>query len=54
VRALANYVIVMKNGKIVEEGPSKQIFDAPREAYTKALLAAAFNLEVAAQGAVAQ
>jgi microcin C transport system ATP-binding protein len=54
VRALANYVIVIKNGKIVEEGPSKLIFDTPREAYTKALLAAAFNLEVAPHGAVAQ
>ncbi len=47
VRALSNYVIVMRNGKIVEEGLSEQIFSAPREDYTKALLAAAFNLEVA-------
>jgi microcin C transport system ATP-binding protein len=54
VRALANYVIVMKNGRIVEEGPAQTIFDAPREAYTKALLAAAFNLAVAGHGAAAQ
>jgi microcin C transport system ATP-binding protein len=47
VRALSNYVIVMRNGVIVEEGPSSQIFSAPREDYTKALLAAALNLEVA-------
>ncbi len=53
VRALANYVIVMKNGRIVEEGPSQAIFDAPREPYTKALLAAAFNLAVAGREAVA-
>src|SRR5262245_21690102 len=44
VRALSNYVVVMKNGKVVEEGPSAQIFASPREAYTKALLAAAFDL----------
>jgi microcin C transport system ATP-binding protein len=47
VRALCNYVIVMRNGKVVEEGPADQIFDHPRETYTQALLAAAFNLEVA-------
>jgi microcin C transport system ATP-binding protein len=47
VRALSNYVIVMRNGRIVEEGPSAQIFDHPREEYTKTLLAAAFNLTVA-------
>ncbi len=52
VRALSNYVIVMRNGKVVEEGPSAQIFETPREDYTKALLAAAFNLEVAKAEAV--
>ena len=46
VRALSNYVIVMRNGVIVEQGPSQQIFNAPETDYTKALLAAAFNLEV--------
>jgi microcin C transport system ATP-binding protein len=50
VRALSNYVVVMKSGKVVEEGPSEQVFSNPREAYTKALLAAAFDLTVA-QGA---
>jgi microcin C transport system ATP-binding protein len=43
----------MKNGKVVEEGPSAQIFASPREAYTKALLAAAFDLTVAQRAAVA-
>ena len=52
VRALSNYVIVMRNGKIVEQGPAQQIFDAPQEDYTKALLAAAFKLEVAKPEAV--
>jgi len=46
VRALSNHVIVMRNGKVVEEGPSERIFTAPETDYTKALLAAAFNLEV--------
>jgi microcin C transport system ATP-binding protein len=50
VRALSNYVVVMKNGKVVEEGPSEEVFGNAREAYTKALLAAAFDLTVA-QGA---
>ncbi len=50
VRALSNYVVVMQSGKVVEEGPSDQVFTSPREAYTKALLAAAFDLTVA-QGA---
>ena len=53
VRALSNYVVVMRNGKVVEEGPSAQVFSNPREAYTKALLAAAFDLAVARQAAVA-
>jgi microcin C transport system ATP-binding protein len=35
----------MRNGKVVEEGPSERIFTAPESDYTKALLAAAFNLE---------
>ncbi|MGE0854458.1 MAG: ABC transporter ATP-binding protein [Hyphomicrobiaceae bacterium] len=46
VRALSNYVIVMRNGKVVEEGPSEQVFTAPREEYTRALLAAAFDVAV--------
>jgi microcin C transport system ATP-binding protein len=52
VRALSNYVVVMKNGKVVEEGPSAQIFASPNDAYTKALLAAAFDLTVAQRAAV--
>ncbi|HWK39217.1 MAG TPA: ABC transporter ATP-binding protein [Hyphomicrobium sp.] len=46
IRALCNYVIVMRNGKVVEEGPAADVFTHPREDYTKALLAAAFNLTV--------
>jgi microcin C transport system ATP-binding protein len=46
VRALSNYVIVLKSGKVVEEGPADALFAAPKAAYTKALLAAAFDLAV--------
>jgi microcin C transport system ATP-binding protein len=45
VRALADELIVMKDGKVVEQGPAAQIFDNPAEEYTKALMAAAFNIE---------
>ncbi|MDT3376403.1 ABC transporter ATP-binding protein [Labrys neptuniae] len=45
VRALSDYVVVMKEGRIVEEGPTAQIFDAPREAYTRTLMAAALGKE---------
>lgn len=47
VRALSNEVIVMRRGKMVEGGTVDEIFDAPKEDYTKALMAAALNLEVA-------
>jgi microcin C transport system ATP-binding protein len=53
VRALSNHVIVMKDGKVVEEGASRDVFERPREAYTQALLAAALNLEVRHAGATA-
>jgi microcin C transport system ATP-binding protein len=53
VRALSNYVVVLKNGKVIEEGPSGEVFANPREMYTKALLAAAFDLTVAHRAAVA-
>ncbi len=43
VRALSDYIVVMKSGKIVEEGSTDQIFDAPRESYTRELMAAAFG-----------
>lgn len=44
VRAMADYVMVMKSGKVVEEGPTTAIFDNPKEEYTKALMAAAYDL----------
>ena len=45
VRTLADEVIVMRDGKVVEHGPAGQIFEAPKEPYTQALMKAAFDLE---------
>jgi microcin C transport system ATP-binding protein len=53
IRALCNYVIVMRNGKVVEEGPAVEVFSNPKEDYTKALLAAAFNISVLHKSALA-
>ncbi len=52
VRALANEVIVMRNGQIVEHGPAEQIFEHPRTDYTRALIAAAFDIATAPVGVV--
>ncbi|KAB2941777.1 ABC transporter ATP-binding protein [Hyphomicrobium sp.] len=53
IRALCNYVIVMRNGKVVEEGAAAEVFSRPKEDYTKALLAAAFDIKVAHKSALA-
>jgi microcin C transport system ATP-binding protein len=50
VRAMSHQVIVMRNGSVVETGDAKQVFENPREDYTKALVAAALNIEVAETG----
>ena len=52
VRALADEVIVLRNGKVMERGPAAQIFDDPQTDYTKALMAAAFELQATEGGAV--
>ncbi|QIA20391.1 ABC transporter ATP-binding protein [Mesorhizobium sp. AA22] len=54
IRALANDVIVMRNGRIVETGPSEQIFERPQTDYTKALISAAFRIETAPVGTVSE
>ena len=46
VRALASHLLVMKDGRVVETGPARQIFEQPQRPYTRALLAAALELEV--------
>jgi microcin C transport system ATP-binding protein len=45
VRALANEVIVMRDGLVVERGEGRQIFENPQDPYTKALLAASLNFK---------
>jgi microcin C transport system ATP-binding protein len=54
VAALASSLIVMRNGKVVEQGEAKEIFARPQSEYTRALFAAAFNLETAPGSAHAQ
>jgi len=54
VAALASRLVVMRHGKVVEEGAAAELFARPRSDYTRALLAAAFNLETAPVGVVAQ
>jgi microcin C transport system ATP-binding protein len=52
VRALSDRVMVMKDGKVVEENSAKQIFEAPQTDYTRALIAAAFDIAVSHEAAV--
>ncbi len=52
VKALADEVIVMRAGKVVEQGTARAIFEDPREPYTRALMAAAFDLRAVADATV--
>jgi microcin C transport system ATP-binding protein len=54
VAALASRLLVLRHGKIVEEGAAADLFKSPKSDYTRALLAAAFNLESAPEGIVSQ
>jgi microcin C transport system ATP-binding protein len=53
VASLASHLIVMRHGKVVEEGPAMELFKNPKSDYTRALFAAAFRLETAPDGSVA-
>jgi microcin C transport system ATP-binding protein len=53
VRALSDHVIVMRDGQVVEQGPSDEIFDRPDNPYTRALMAAAFEIEAVESDLVA-
>ena len=53
VRALANDIIVMRHGKVVEPGTAEAVFQTPKSDYTRALMAAAFAIETAPEGIVA-
>jgi peptide/nickel transport system ATP-binding protein len=52
IRAIADRVYVMQQGRIVEEGPAATVFNSPRHAYTQALVAASPKLPVLRQGPV--
>ncbi len=47
VRAMSHNVLVMKDGQVIEQGSAEEIFNSPKEPYTKALLEAAMNLRAA-------
>ena len=49
VRALCDEIMVMKDGKIIEQGPASQIYTNPQFAYTKELMHAAFDLDASLQ-----
>ena len=53
VRALAHRIVVLKDGRVVEEGEAEALTARPREPYTRALMAAAFDLRTEAREAVA-
>jgi microcin C transport system ATP-binding protein len=54
VAALASRLLVMRAGKVVETGNAAELFQKPKTDYTRALFAAAFNIETAPSGVVAQ
>jgi microcin C transport system ATP-binding protein len=54
VAALASRLLVMRAGKVVEAGDAAELFQKPKTDYTRALFAAAFNIETAPSGIVAQ
>jgi microcin C transport system ATP-binding protein len=54
VAALASRLLVLRNGRMVEEGAAADLFKNPKSDYTRALFAAAFNLESATEGVVEQ
>jgi microcin C transport system ATP-binding protein len=54
VSALASKLIVMRHGKVVEAGPAAELFKDQKSEYTRALFAAAFNLEITSAGVVEQ
>lgn len=54
VKALANELIVMRSGKVVEQGRAADVFRDPQHPYTRALLAAAFDIEAVPTAAVHQ
>jgi microcin C transport system ATP-binding protein len=54
VAAMSSRLMVMRAGKVVETGPAAELFKSPKDPYTRALFAAAFNIETSPEGVVAQ
>jgi microcin C transport system ATP-binding protein len=52
VRAVSHDIVVMRQGKIVEQGPAAEIFSNPKQPYTRALMAAAFEMRADDNGIV--
>jgi microcin C transport system ATP-binding protein len=52
IRAMSDEILVMRDGRVVEQGPTERIFEHPEQPYTRALMAAAFELEPLEVGAV--
>jgi len=50
VRAMSDEILVMREGRVVEQGPTARIFEQPEQAYTRALMAAAFDLQALEEG----
>ncbi len=54
VRALAHRIVVLRHGRVVEQGPADEVFRRPQHDYTRALMAAAFTLDADDSGIVEQ
>jgi microcin C transport system ATP-binding protein len=54
VRALAHRIVVLRQGRVVEQGPAEEILTRPRHDYTRALVAAALTLDADDSGVVEQ
>lgn len=52
IRVVTDKILVMRAGRVVEQGPTERIFEQPEQAYTRALMAAALDLEPVEGGAV--
>ena len=52
IRAVSDEILVLRDGRVVEQGPTARIFEQPEQAYTRALMAAAFDLEPLEEGGV--
>jgi microcin C transport system ATP-binding protein len=50
VRAMSDEILVMRDGRVVEQGPTARVFEHPEQPYTRALMAAAFELEAVEEG----